>query len=143
MTGLLYGLGRACARWRFVVLGLWVVLLVALVVVALVCRSDGGGSARRRQSYAAWKSEESGLADPLASTSQRREVPALATKITDRVGAGDAVLAVTSLMVARQAPWEVVGFVGNCAGAQLVAELGNRVVLNKVQLQKQITSLMS
>ncbi len=23
MTGLLYRLGRACARWRFVVLGLW------------------------------------------------------------------------------------------------------------------------
>jgi putative drug exporter of the RND superfamily len=34
MTGLLYGLGRACARWRFVVLGLWVVLVVALVVAA-------------------------------------------------------------------------------------------------------------
>jgi putative drug exporter of the RND superfamily len=34
MTGLLYGLGRACARWRFVVLGLWVVLVLALVVVA-------------------------------------------------------------------------------------------------------------
>jgi putative drug exporter of the RND superfamily len=34
MTRLLYGLGRACARWRFVVLGLWVVLVVALVVVA-------------------------------------------------------------------------------------------------------------
>src|SRR5262245_9221822 len=34
MTGLLYGLGRACARWRFVVLGLWLVLLVALVIAA-------------------------------------------------------------------------------------------------------------
>jgi RND superfamily putative drug exporter len=34
MTGMLYGLGRACARWHFVVLGLWVVLVVALVVVA-------------------------------------------------------------------------------------------------------------
>jgi putative drug exporter of the RND superfamily len=34
MTGLLYGLGRACARWRFVVLGLWVVLVVALAIVA-------------------------------------------------------------------------------------------------------------
>jgi putative drug exporter of the RND superfamily len=34
MTGLLYGLGRACVRWRFVVLGLWLVLVVALVIVA-------------------------------------------------------------------------------------------------------------
>ncbi len=32
MTGLLYRLGRACARWRFVVLGLWLVLVVALVI---------------------------------------------------------------------------------------------------------------
>jgi RND superfamily putative drug exporter len=34
MTGLLYRLGRACARWRFVVLGLWLVLVVALVIAA-------------------------------------------------------------------------------------------------------------
>ena len=34
MTGLLYKLGHACARWRFVVLGLWVVLVIALVIVA-------------------------------------------------------------------------------------------------------------
>ena len=34
MTRLLYRLGHACARWHFVVLGLWVVLVVALVVVA-------------------------------------------------------------------------------------------------------------
>ncbi len=34
MTGFLYKLGHACARWRFVVLGLWVVLVVALVIVA-------------------------------------------------------------------------------------------------------------
>ena len=34
MTGLLYKLGHACARGRFVVLGLWLVLVVALVVVA-------------------------------------------------------------------------------------------------------------
>jgi RND superfamily putative drug exporter len=34
MTRMLYGLGHACARWRFVVLGLWVVLIVGLVVAA-------------------------------------------------------------------------------------------------------------
>jgi putative drug exporter of the RND superfamily len=40
MTGLLYRLGRACARWRFVVLGLWVVLVVALVIAAGQAGSD-------------------------------------------------------------------------------------------------------
>src|SRR5688572_21749286 len=34
MTALLYALGRACTRWRFVVLGLWAVLVVALVIAA-------------------------------------------------------------------------------------------------------------
>jgi RND superfamily putative drug exporter len=34
MTGLLYRLGHACARWRFVVLGIWIVLIVGLVIAA-------------------------------------------------------------------------------------------------------------
>jgi RND superfamily putative drug exporter len=40
MTGLLYGLGRACARWHFVVLGLWAVLVVGLVIAAGQAGSD-------------------------------------------------------------------------------------------------------
>lgn len=70
------------------------------------------------------------------------EAPALATKVEDRVGAGDAVLAVTSLLVAQGAPWEIVGFLGNLAGAQMVAELGNRVTVDKTSLLKGATALM-
>ena len=70
------------------------------------------------------------------------EVPALATRVTDRVGAGDAVLAVTSLLVAQGAPWDIVGFVGNLAGAQMVAELGNRISVSKVSLVKHIIPLL-
>ena len=70
------------------------------------------------------------------------EAPALATRVTDRVGAGDAVLAVTSLLVAQQAPWDVVGFIGNVAGAEMVAELGNRITISKASLLKSIVSLM-
>jgi RND superfamily putative drug exporter len=40
MTGLLYGLGRACARWRFVVLALWLVMILALVISAREAGSD-------------------------------------------------------------------------------------------------------
>src|SRR6185436_13770616 len=40
MTRMLYGLGHACARWRFVVLGLWLVLLVGLVIGAKSAGSD-------------------------------------------------------------------------------------------------------
>ena len=70
------------------------------------------------------------------------EVPALATRVTDRVGAGDAVLAVTSLLVAQSAPWDIVGFVGNLAGAQMVAELGNRVAVSKTSIARHVISLM-
>ncbi len=70
------------------------------------------------------------------------EVPALATRIVDRVGAGDAVMAITSLMAKLDAPWEITGFLGNLAGAQLVSDLGNRVILDKISLSKHITSLL-
>lgn len=70
------------------------------------------------------------------------EVPAFATQVVDRVGAGDAVIALTSLLVYQQAPWDIVGFVGNVAGAQVVAELGNRVPVSKIPLAKHIISLL-
>lgn len=70
------------------------------------------------------------------------ELPALALKVADRVGAGDAVLAITGMLLAAGAPWEIVGFVGNIAGAQMVADLGNRVQLNKTNVIKHITALM-
>jgi rfaE bifunctional protein nucleotidyltransferase chain/domain len=70
------------------------------------------------------------------------EVPAFATKVTDRVGAGDAVLAVTSPLVAQGAPWDVVGFLGNLAGAEMVAELGNRISVSGSSLSRHVTSLM-
>lgn len=69
-------------------------------------------------------------------------VPAFATAVSDRVGAGDAVLALTSLLVAHKIPWEVVGFVGNVSGAQLVGELGNRYPISQVPMAKHIISLL-
>jgi bifunctional ADP-heptose synthase (sugar kinase/adenylyltransferase) len=62
--------------------------------------------------------------------------------VTDRVGAGDAVLAITAPLVAIGAPWDIVGFIGNIAGGQMVADLGNRVTINRVSLVKAITALM-
>lgn len=70
------------------------------------------------------------------------EVPAMTTHVTDRVGAGDAVLALTAPLVARNLPWDVVGFVGNVTGARMVAEQGNRVSIDKIELCKHIISLL-
>lgn len=70
------------------------------------------------------------------------EVPAFATRATDRVGAGDAVLAVTSLLACQSAPWDVVGFLGNVAGAQMVTQLGNREPISPIALTKSLISLL-
>ena len=68
--------------------------------------------------------------------------PAFAVKVVDRVGAGDAVLALTSVMSADSVPADVINFVGNLVGADAVSIVGNKRTIDRVKLMKSITSLM-
>lgn len=68
--------------------------------------------------------------------------PAFATSVKDRVGAGDAVLAVTSLFVSQNAPTEMIGFIGNVVGAEAVNIMGNKSFIEKIPLMKHIVHLM-
>lgn len=68
--------------------------------------------------------------------------PAFAVKVVDRVGAGDAVLALTSVMSADSVPADVINFVGNLVGADAVSIVGNKRAIDRVALMKSITSLM-
>jgi len=70
------------------------------------------------------------------------EVPAFAGQIVDRIGAGDAFLSLTAPCVAQKVPMEVVGFVGNCAGALAVATVGNRQPIDRGALFSHIESLL-
>lgn len=70
------------------------------------------------------------------------QIPSFTKRIVDRVGAGDAVLAVTSLIAAQQAPTDVIGFVGNAVGAQAVEIVGNRDVVGRASLYRQIETLL-
>jgi sugar/nucleoside kinase (ribokinase family) len=70
------------------------------------------------------------------------EIPALADQIVDRVGAGDAFLSVAAMCLAEGAPVEVAGLIGNAAGAQAVATVGNRVPIERVGLLKHIETLL-
>jgi cytidyltransferase-like protein len=70
------------------------------------------------------------------------EVPALAAKVVDRVGAGDAFLSVTAPLVALGAPMDVVGFVGNVAGAEAVATVGHRRYLQREAFAKHMQTLL-
>ena len=70
------------------------------------------------------------------------EVPALAGKVVDRVGAGDAFITLTAPCVVQNAPMEVVGFIGNAAGAQAVATVCNRSPIERTALTRHIEHLL-
>jgi rfaE bifunctional protein nucleotidyltransferase chain/domain len=70
------------------------------------------------------------------------DMPSFANNIVDRVGAGDAFFAITSLASALNAPNEILGFIGNIAGALAVEIVGNKKAIDKVATKKYITSLM-
>lgn len=69
-------------------------------------------------------------------------VPALAGHFTDRIGAGDALFAVTSLCMRQGAPPSVLGVIGNAVGAMAVSIIGNRSAVDHVGLMKFLVSLM-
>jgi len=69
-------------------------------------------------------------------------VPAFARKVVDRVGAGDAFLAVTALAAVQKVPFETLGFIGNVVGAEAVEIVGNDKVIEKLKIKKCIMSLL-
>lgn len=71
------------------------------------------------------------------------EAPSVSSKIVDRVGAGDAYLAVSSLFAARKSRPEYIGFVGNAVGAMAVEVVCNRTSMQAVPLFKFIKALLA
>jgi len=68
--------------------------------------------------------------------------PALALQVVDRVGAGDAVFAITSLCVSQGVAADVVNFIGNVIGAQAVRIVGNSSSIDRAAVFKTIDSLL-
>ena len=69
-------------------------------------------------------------------------IPAFTKTVVDTVGAGDAFLSITSPLAAAGGSMELVGFVGNAAGAMKVGIVGHRSFVEKVPLVKYITTLL-
>lgn len=69
------------------------------------------------------------------------EAPALATKIVDRLGSGDAFFAATSPLARVGAPTDVIAFVGNIAAGISVGKLGN-VATEKEEILKWAATLL-
>ncbi|MBI2271675.1 MAG: adenylyltransferase/cytidyltransferase family protein [Bacteroidetes bacterium] len=68
--------------------------------------------------------------------------PAFASSVKDSVGAGDAVLSVTSLCAYNNTPPEVLPFIGNCVGALAVEIIGNEHPVYKKDLIKFISHFL-
>lgn len=71
-----------------------------------------------------------------------RQIPAVADKIIDTVGAGDAFLAITAPLVAAGGDMRQVGFIGNIAGALKVGIVGHRHSLDKVSMIKAVVAML-
>jgi len=69
--------------------------------------------------------------------------PALATTVLERIGAGDAVLALSSVATAAGLSPEIVSVLGNLAGAQMVAVMGNSASIRKSRLVQSAGHLLA
>jgi len=70
------------------------------------------------------------------------KVPALSTKVIDRIGAGDAFLSLAGICLGRGLPPEMAAFIGSAAAAIDVQIVCNRESISPTALNKYITTLL-
>ena len=71
------------------------------------------------------------------------QIPILSSPtVVDRMGAGDAFLAVTAPCVAAGLPLDLSGFIGNAVGAMAVGIVGNKTAVERIPLLKFVTTLL-
>ncbi len=68
--------------------------------------------------------------------------PVFSTRLVDRIGSGDACLALTAPCAALGAPTEVLGFIGNVAGAAACAIMGNKTYIDATSYLRNVSSLL-
>ena len=71
------------------------------------------------------------------------EVPALTREVVDRMGAGDAYLAVSSPCAAARLPLDVVALLGGAAGALALRTVGNRAAFEPAAVERLLAELLS
>ena len=70
------------------------------------------------------------------------KVPALAGKLVDKVGAGDAVFAMASLLASVGSSLKVIGFLSNLVAAHEVSQLGHEKSLTQSDIRKHVKSIL-
>lgn len=73
---------------------------------------------------------------------QFNRIPALSSRVIDRIGAGDAYLSLSSLCLAKDLSPEIANFVGSVAAAMDVQIVCNRKPVDSIELKKYVTTLL-
>jgi cytidyltransferase-like protein len=74
--------------------------------------------------------------------SSYEHIPALATKIVDKVGAGDSVLAISSMLACVGAPLKIIGFIASIVASAEISRIGHESPLSINNLKKHIKSIL-
>lgn len=69
-------------------------------------------------------------------------VPAFTTMVKDRVGAGDALFAAISVSWVASGNPLLSAVLGNLAGAASIAEVGNRIAIDRLSLQRHVSAML-
>ena len=77
-----------------------------------------------------------------SETKAFNRVPALSSRVIDRVGAGDAFLSLAALCMAGGLGSEVANFVGSVAAAMDVQIVCNREPIDSINLKKYVSTLL-
>jgi len=70
------------------------------------------------------------------------EAPSLTERIVDRVGAGDAFYAITSVCMVGKLPLDLIAFLGNVAASIKIAVVGNKKQIEYSEMVKFVTRLL-
>ncbi len=71
-----------------------------------------------------------------------KTIPPFTTSVVDPLGAGDSFLSIITPLVYLNAPKELIGFIGNAAGALACGYVGNKEHVDKVMLCKFIDTIL-
>jgi bifunctional ADP-heptose synthase (sugar kinase/adenylyltransferase) len=76
------------------------------------------------------------------ATGEYAHTPAFASKVVDKVGAGDSVLAIASILGFLNAPKELIGLLSSVVAAFEVEQLGHKSSLDVVSMKKYVKGLL-
>jgi sugar/nucleoside kinase (ribokinase family) len=73
---------------------------------------------------------------------QHCSIPALATKVVDKVGAGDSVLAISALLASQNAPIEIIALLCSVVASHEISQLGHVRGLSTIDMKRFVSSLL-